>query len=175
MEEYTGTKTIKAETMTRGNYNSFQGWDIPKGENPDDPGYLVGYSNAEGNFDGPMKEGCYHISWSPKDVFEAAYGKTSNIKTLHNSTVSGAHVNVKDIKVVGNGDSFRLLCKASSESEGWMKSTKAMDVSVGCVVQVTTQQRNPDGSYALAEAITFVPDVMYVDDIDSGRRLIPTR
>jgi hypothetical protein len=26
-------------------------------------------------------------------------------------------------------------------------------------VQVTTQQRNPDGSYAIAEAITFVPDV----------------
>lgn len=39
-----------------------------------------------------------------------------------------------------------------------MKSTKAMEIeSLGCVVQVTTQQKNPDGSYSLAEALTFVP------------------
>ena len=80
-------------------------------------------------------------------------------KTLHNSDVSGARKNVPDIKVFGNGDLFRLICKASSQSEGWMKSTKAMDTGNGCVVQVTTQQRNPDGSYAVAEALTFVPDV----------------
>jgi hypothetical protein len=93
------------------------------------------------------------------------------MKTLHNSDVSGARKNVKDIKVVGNGDMFALLCKASSENEGWMKSTKAMDVPGGCVVQVTTQQRNPDGSYALAEAITFVPGVRVVADVNNGRRL----
>jgi hypothetical protein len=29
---------------------------------------------------------------------------------------------------------------------------------VGCVVQVTTQQRNPDGSYSLTDAVTFVPN-----------------
>ncbi len=95
------------------------------------------------------------------------------MKTLHNSTVSGARKNVKDIKVVGNGDMFRLLCKASSEKEGWMKSTKAMEVSGGCVVQVTTQQRNPDGSYAVAEALTFVPNVELKNDNDfeGGRKL----
>jgi hypothetical protein len=82
-----------------------------------------------------------------------------NIKTLHNSNISGAKKNVPDIRTYGNGDLFKLLSKASSEKEGWMKSTKAMEVYNGCVVQVTTQQRNPDGSYAVAEAITFVPDV----------------
>ena len=93
-------------------------------------------------------------------------------KTLHNSDVSGARKNVKDIKVVGNGDMFRLLCKASSEAEGWMKSTKAMEIpGVGCVVQVTTQQRNTDGTYSVAEAVTFVPGVEIVDDVNSGRRL----
>jgi len=93
-------------------------------------------------------------------------------KTLHNSDVSGARQNVKDIKVVGNGDMFRLLCKASSEAEGWMKSTKAMEVpGCGCVVQVTTQQRNPDGSYAVAEALTFVPDSFITSDVNNGRRL----
>lgn len=85
-------------------------------------------------------------------------------KTLHNSDLSGARKNVKDIKVVGNGDMFQLLCKASSEEEGWMKSTKAMEVTGGCIVQVTTQQKNPDGSYSLAEALTFVPGVKVYDD-----------
>ena len=95
-----------------------------------------------------------------------------NTKTLHNSTVSGARQNVKDIKVVGNGDMFRLLCKASSEAEGWMKSTKAMQVVGGCVVQVTTQQRNEDGSYAVAEALSYVPGVKYIDDENGGRQLV---
>lgn len=94
-----------------------------------------------------------------------------NSKTLHNSDVSGAKINVPDIKVVGNSDMFQLLCKASSQNEGWMKSTKAMEVTGGCVVQVTTQQRNLDGSYSLAEALTFVPGVRIVEDINSGRKL----
>jgi len=93
-------------------------------------------------------------------------------KTLHNSDVSGARQNVKDIKVVGNGDTFRLLCKASSQNEGWMKSTKAMEVPGGCVVQVTTQQRNDDGSYAVAEALTFVHCVKIAEDDNGGRKLV---
>lgn len=92
-------------------------------------------------------------------------------KTLHNSDVSGARKNVKDIVVVGNVDMFKLLCKASSQTQGWMKSTKAMEVVGGCVVQVTTQQRNPDGSYAVAEAVAFVPGVRIIDDENNGRKL----
>lgn len=93
-------------------------------------------------------------------------------KTLHNSDVSGAKQNVPDIKVVGNGDMFRLLCKASSQNEGWMKSSKAMEVPGGCVVQVTTQQRSVGGSYAIAEALTFVPGVKIADDDNGGRKLV---
>lgn len=93
-------------------------------------------------------------------------------KTLHNSDISGTRQNVKDVKVVGNGDMFRLLCKASSEVEGWMKSTKAMQTPMGCVVQVTTQQRNTDGTYSVAEALTFVPGAAIADDENGGRRLV---
>jgi len=76
-------------------------------------------------------------------------------KTLHNSDISGAQQNVRDIKVFGNGDLFKLISKASSEAEGWMKSTKAMEIKgVGCIVQVTTQQGD-----SVAEALTFVPGV----------------
>jgi hypothetical protein len=79
-------------------------------------------------------------------------------KTLYNTTASGASKNVPDLVVWGNGDTFQLICKASSQAEGWMKSTKALPLpGIGVIVQVTTQQRNPDGSYAVAEALTFVP------------------
>ena len=76
-------------------------------------------------------------------------------KTLHNSNISGARQNVKDLKVFGNGDLFRLLSKASSKAEGWMKSTKAM--------QVTTQQGDQ-----VAEAVTFVPGASILEDADGN-------
>lgn len=100
------------------------------------------------------------------------------MKTLVNSDVSGTKVNVPDVVVFGNGDTFELICKASSEREGWMKSTKACNVGHGCIVQVTTQQENPDGSYAVAEALTFVPNVTIsktCDDVSNviGRRIVP--
>lgn len=79
-------------------------------------------------------------------------------KTLNNTDINGAHDQVPDIEVFGDGDLFCLISKASSKAEGWMKATKAMEVpDCGVVVQVTTQQRNPDGSYAVAEALTFIP------------------
>lgn len=82
-------------------------------------------------------------------------------KTLHNSDISGAHKNVPDIKVFGNGDMFKLLSKASSEKEGWMKSTKAMEIKGhGCVIQVTTQQ-----SFNVAEAVCFVPGVGIEEEV----------
>lgn len=98
-------------------------------------------------------------------------------KTLGNTTASGARQNVKDIVFWGDGDTFKLISKANSQDEGWMKSTKAMQTGSGCVVQVTTQQRNPDGSYVVSEALTFVPDAVVLDVNDQdgkpvGRRLV---
>lgn len=92
------------------------------------------------------------------------------MKTLHNSDILRAHENVKDLVTYGNGDMFQLLCKASSKEEGWMKSTKAMEIpGMGCVVQVTTQQGEN-----VAEAVVFVPGVKVVDDNDNdnGRKLV---
>lgn len=90
------------------------------------------------------------------------------MKTLHNSDISEAKQNVPDIKVVGNGDTFQLICKASSEEENWMKSTKALEIQdVGCIVQVTTQQDDN-----VAEALVFIPGVKLVSDIKGGRKLV---
>jgi major membrane immunogen (membrane-anchored lipoprotein) len=88
-------------------------------------------------------------------------------KTLENSDSSGAHVNVSDLVTIGNGDLFQLVAKAYSEKEGWMKSTKAMNTPVGCMIQVTTQQKNSDGSYAIAEALSFISGIHISGEIDN--------
>lgn len=77
MVQYTGTKTIMATPMTRGEYNALRGWEIPADEDPSDPGYLVQYendskANVEG-FDG-------YISWSPQKPFDLAYNKSGTLK-----------------------------------------------------------------------------------------------
>ncbi len=87
-------------------------------------------------------------------------------KTLHATDVNQAKKLVKDIKTFGNGDTFELICKASSKKEGWLKSTKAMEIDmVGCVVQVTTQQGDN-----VAEALTFVPNtrIERIKDKETG-------
>ena len=44
-----------------------------------------------------------------------------------------------------------------------MKSTKALDLGqFGCLVQVTTEKRNPDGSTSLAEALAYVPGMRLI-------------
>lgn len=91
-------------------------------------------------------------------------------KNLGIENVEQAKTQISDVKVYGNGDTFALLCKASSESQGWMKSTKVCNVYGGCIVQVTTQQKNPDGSYAIAEALSYVPH-MHIDTTADPRRL----
>lgn len=89
-------------------------------------------------------------------------------KTLRNTDSDGATKNVRDIVFWGNGDTFKLISKAFSESEEWMKSTKAMQIDgVGCVIQVTSQQGNN-----IAEAVTFVPNVKIDDVVDTNGNVV---
>jgi len=93
------------------------------------------------------------------------------MKTLNNCDVEGAKEQVSDLEVFGNGDTFLLICKASSKEEKWMKSTKAMPVlGVGCVVQVTTQQGD-----SIAEALTFVPGACIVEDYSADNTVTARR
>ncbi len=96
------------------------------------------------------------------------------MKTLSNTDAKGAHAQVPDLEIWGDGDMFKLLCKASSGKEGWMKSTKAMAVpGLGVVVQVTTQQREDPagkpGTYAVAEAVCFVPSTYIIEHVKDGK------
>lgn len=105
-------------------------------------------------------------------------------KTLDNTTASQAKDNVSDIQFWGDGDAWKLLGKASSKAEGWMKSSKAYEIpGVGCMVQVTTQQRDSvvqdkGGAeavvlgYAVAEAVTFVPGCKISETKDNDGKVI---
>lgn len=153
MEKFKGKAEVTATSINLGDYNNYKGWTIPANENPTKEGYLVKYENGFETF-------------MPKDVFELSFvveEKTIipivnevKTKTLENTTASQAKDNIKDIKFWGNGDAWKLLGKASSVNEGWMKSSKAYQIDgVGCIVQVTTQQFNE-----VAEAVVFVPNTV---------------
>ena len=65
-----GVKLINAEPMTRAEYNTYRGWTLPADENGADEGFLVEYLDG-GKANMPDRAG--YVSWSPSDVFKAAY------------------------------------------------------------------------------------------------------
>lgn len=89
-------------------------------------------------------------------------------KVLDVVNIEDAKTKIPDIQVVGNGDAWQLLSKASSKSGKWMKSTKALYIpGYGVVLQVSTQQGDN-----VAEAITLIPNVKIVDDVNGGKKLV---
>lgn len=76
MKQYIGVKLINAKPMTRIEYNNFRGWELPADENGNDEGFLVEYLDG-GKANTEAYEG--YVSWSPKDVFEKAYGETTGM------------------------------------------------------------------------------------------------
>lgn len=92
-------------------------------------------------------------------------------KTLTVIDGTTAAFNIDDLTTWGDADTWKLICKASSDEEGWMKSTKAMAVEgVGVVIQVTTQQDDH-----VAEALTFVPFATIIDVRNEHGALIGRR
>jgi hypothetical protein len=92
-------------------------------------------------------------------------------RNFENTTVSQAKVSISDLVTFGDCDAFKLICKSSSETQGWMKSTKALEISgVGCLVQVTTLENGRP-----AEALCFIPGVkleLIEGDKLKGRKLV---
>lgn len=80
-------------------------------------------------------------------------------KTVNTKNTEDTKAKVSDVVTYGNPDTWQLICKASSEKEGWMKSTKAMQTRLGCIVQVTTQQDDN-----IAESLVFVPSLRIQKD-----------
>lgn len=96
-------------------------------------------------------------------------------KSLGNTDTNGASKNVSDLVVWGEPDMWKLLSKASSQKEGWMKSTKALEVEgVGCWVQVSTQQGDN-----VAESISFAENmkIIVTGEIkdENGKTIVTSR
>lgn len=72
----------------------------------------------------------------------------------------------EDLKKHGNPDQLRLMFKVQSES--WVKSTKAMNVPGGCLVQMSTDRKQKNGSWVSAETSTFLPNAHVVPDEDGN-------
>lgn len=97
--------------------------------------------------------------------------KMTYSKTLDITDAKGAADNIADLKRWGDPDTWKLIAKASSDKEGWMKSTKAMQIDgVGVVLQVTTQQGE-----SIAEALTFVPFAIIVDVLNEDKLVVSRR
>jgi hypothetical protein len=89
-------------------------------------------------------------------------------KDLSVTSIADAKIKVPDIQVVGNGDAWQLLSKASSKEGGWMKSTKALEIAgYGIVLQVSTQQGDN-----VAEALVTIPNVKIVPDENGGKKIV---
>ena len=78
-------------------------------------------------------------------------------KTLNIINNNDLKQKVSDVEIFGE-DIWHLLCKASSKNQNWMKSTKVMNVNGGCIIQVTTQNKDN-----ISESVVFVPHNMYKD------------
>ena len=94
MKKYIGCKLVQAEPMTRGAYNCFRGWMIPKDEDPEDEGYLVRYPDG-------------YLSWSPKNIFERAYMEVEDNKDLPSGVSIGQKmvddfITLKEVKTWGD-------------------------------------------------------------------------
>ena len=76
MTTYIGTKLIRAQAMSRAEYNAYRGWTLPADENGEDAGYLVEYLDG-GQSNHPNHVG--YISWSPADVFDRAYRPSTGL------------------------------------------------------------------------------------------------
>ena len=94
-------------------------------------------------------------------------------KTLHNTNVQDLRQNVPDVALQGEPEAWELVSKASSDQQGWMKSTKRMKVEGGYLYQVTSEHQNHEGeTIACAEALAFVPHLPEFKMLDSDPLLL---
>lgn len=70
-------------------------------------------------------------------------------------------------RFIGEVDLWKVLCRYENLDSKTMKSTKAMQVPGGCLVQVTTRHNNQ-----VAEALTFVPGVSLRSSSNGGNELV---
>ena len=82
MRQYINVEQVEAKKMTRGDYNNYRSWTVPKDENPNDEGYMVKYTDD-------------YVSWSPKETFEKSY-HIVGVRPLNDSALLMVSTDYKD-------------------------------------------------------------------------------
>ncbi len=121
-------------------------------------GYFFGVRRDGGTVDAPVSStGVQNVR--VQILLSADLGSRKGETMPDNVSPEDARKNTPDLKVTGDPGAWELVCKASSASQGWMKSTKRMQIDSGYLYQVSTEHRNPETGLvtACAEALTFVP------------------
>lgn len=125
---HVGTKVVRAVAMDRGSYSQLRGWQVPANESPLDEGYLVEYTDGGA----PNIEGFVgYVSWSPRDVFDRAYGQGLPPKTAtHIQRMQEELVTLKTRVValkmfIGGNNLFPTL--APEEQHDMKEQLKAME------------------------------------------------
>ena len=124
MEEYIGTKIVKAEPMKLGDYNDYRGWTIPEDEDPEREGYLIKYPDD-------------YVSWSPKEIFEEAYVRTENNKLA----VTAKGMNSKDFKERFKAEYKQLVIRAQGLSNMLDKmKNRTLEFTPKCSYEILNRQ-----------------------------------
>lgn len=76
MVAFIGTKSVLATPMSRAEYCDYRGWSLPENEDPNEPVYLVEYTDG-GKPNDERHQG--YITMSPKEVFDNAYRQNGNL------------------------------------------------------------------------------------------------
>lgn len=110
MKPYIGVKQVKARPMTRAEYNTYRGWELPADENGEDAGYLVEYIDSP---DANHPDHGGYISWCPKKQFEAANRPATGLPFGH--AIEAARQGCKIARAGWNGKNmFVVMMPAAS-------------------------------------------------------------
>lgn len=94
-------------------------------------------------------------------------GKAVEKRSLGITSTYQAIREIPDLKRDGNPNLYRMLGKASSEKQGFMRTTKAFEIE-GCGVFVLccTNQAGGNGGRAVSETSEYIPGVKLIEDTE---------
>lgn len=134
MVAFIGTKSVLATPMSRAEYCDYRGWSLPENEDPNEPVYLVEYTDG-GKPNDERHQG--YITMSPKEVFDNAYRQNGAL------TFGDALMALKQGRKVcrsgWNGKDQYVVAQAANEVEStciWNPHNKAHAEKIGGFIKV---------------------------------------
>lgn len=104
---------------------------------------------------------CYPGTYEIVDtMYRASPDAVSCRKTIDTIVVP----NYRPEQNVDDSEKWHEICRYHNEDLGLTRTTRGMKITrgPGCLIQVSTSRKNPDGSNSLAEALAYIPDASLV-------------